>query len=234
MKRTHDSLYLNEDNTNTKDSFKHVANMIDPAFSGMLGDVGCATGAFPRYLRDRFSNATVHGIEHLGDLLDKARKDFPSITFKYGDVLSPESVKERYDIITMVGVLSIFNEYEIVIKNVLSWLKPNGELIINGLMTDYDYDVFVQYKKSSAHYDLDELETGWNIISIESLNQVCRRNHAVIEEASDFNISVDIPKREDDPIRSWTERDADGVNQLYNALHLRQPRKTVRIKKKNQ
>ena len=80
---------------------------------------------------------------------------------------------------------------------------------------------------------MDELETGWNIISIESLSQVCRQNHAVIEEASDFNISVDIPKRENDAIRSWTERDVNGVNQLYNALHLRQPRKTVRIKKNN-
>lgn len=234
MKRTHDTLYLNEDNTNPKDSFKHVAKMIDPTFSGKLGDVGCATGAFPRYLRDLFSNATIHGIEYLDELLDKAKKDFPDITFKYGNVLDPDSVEEQYDIITMVGVLSIFNEYETVIKNVLSWLKPNGELIINGLITEYDYDVFVQYKKSSTYYDLDKLETGWNIISIESLNQVCCENHAVIEETCDFNISVEIPKREDDVIRSWTERDVNGVNQLYNALHLRQPRKTIKIRKNTQ
>ena len=65
MKRTHDSLYLNEDNKIVKDSFVAVADVISRQNFSSIADVGCAAGSFPRYLKDRFPNNEIAVIEKL-------------------------------------------------------------------------------------------------------------------------------------------------------------------------
>ena len=55
MKRKHDNLYLNENNKKIKESFVKVADVISRKKFSSLADVGCATGAFPYYLKKTFS-----------------------------------------------------------------------------------------------------------------------------------------------------------------------------------
>ena len=137
MKRTHDNIYLNEDNRKVKDSFVAVANKIAEKPFSMIADVGCATGAFPAYLKEKFPKNKIVGIEYLKNLLNKAERDFPNVRFLQGDVTIKSSVQEQFDVITMLGVLCIFDDYASVLANVLSWLKPRGRLILHNMVSEF-------------------------------------------------------------------------------------------------
>ncbi len=230
MKRKHDNLYLNENNKRVKESFVKVADVISRQKFSSLADVGCATGAFPYYLKTRFPSSNIEGIEYLDTLLTKALEDFPEIPFSKGNVLDKKSVTKKFDVITMLGVLTIFDDYNTILKNVLSWLNPKGRLILHNLINEYDIDVFIKYKKSSKSYIEKDLESGWNIISKKSLELFADTNNAKLISCEDFSIGVDLPKQKD-VMRSWTENNSSGAKDLYNALHIRQPYKIVVIEK---
>ncbi len=230
MKRTHDNFYLNEDSLNIKQSFVDVADEISSDGFNSIADVGCATGAFPGYLKTRFPNAEINGIEHLEGLLTKARFDFPLVTFRQGNVLNKFSVSEKYDVITMLGVLGIFDDYKIVLDNVLSWLNPNGRLIIQNMVSEFDVDVFVKYKPSSSTFEASDLESGWNIVSKKSLSLVAEANNARVVSSKPFELKVKLEKQSD-VLRSWTEDNISNGNDIFNALHIRQPQKIVTIRK---
>ncbi len=230
MKRTHDNFYLNENNKIIKDSFVAVANVISRKKFTSIADVGCATGAFPNYLKNRFPNCEIEGIEYLDNLLNKASADFPEITFSKGNVLDKTSIKKKFDVITMLGVLCIFDDYYSVLQNVLSWLKPNGRLILHNMINEYEIDVFVKYRSSNYKYSENELESGWNIISKKSLILFAEKNNAKLITCEDFSIGIDL-KKQKDVIRSWTEMNISGKRDIFNALHLRQPFKIAVIEK---
>lgn len=231
MKRSHDVFYLNENNNLVKDSFIAIADEIPESFKGKIADVGCATGAFPNYLSTRFPESTVHGIEYLPSLVQRARTDFPSIEFFAGNVLDQQSVTHRYDVITMLGVLVIFDDVERALENVLSWLLPGGKLILHNMINDYDIDVFVKYKTSEAGFASENYESGWNIISRSSLARICSENGATLVSCRPFDLTLDMEPNAADPMRSWTEKDAEGRRKIFNALHIRQPQQVAVIEK---
>ena len=230
MKRKHDNLYLNENNKKVKDSFVAVADVISRQKFSSIADVGCAAGAFPAYLKKRFPGSDIEGIEYLDSLLNKALADFPNISFSKGNVLDKKSVTKKFDVITMLGVLTIFDDYNTVLKNVLSWLNPKGRLILHNLVNEYDIDVFIKYRTSKDSYVETDLEQGWNIISKKSLELFAEKNSSKLVSCEDFSISVDLHKQKD-VMRSWTENNLSGTKDLFNALHIRQPYKIVVIEK---
>ncbi len=229
MKREHDRFYLTEDSSKIKDSFIAVANEIEESFTGSVADVGCATGAFPAYLKKRFPSADISGIEYVDALLEKAKEDSPSINFIKGDLMNETSISQRFDIITMLGVLCIFDDYEKALSNALKWLKPNGKIILHNMINEYDIDVHIKYAPSSANYNEEVLENGWNIISQKSLSLVCKKNSAKLFKVTPFEISVDLEKNDDDIMRSWTEKNLEEKRTIFNALHVRQPQKIAVI-----
>lgn len=231
MHRTHDEFYINEDNSKVKQSFIEVADECSKQQFQTIADVGCATGAFPSYLKTRFPSKDVVGIEYLDNLLSKAKQDFPMLHFRYGDVQDKTSVTEKYDVITMLGVLCIFDNYKSVLSNVLSWINPGGRLILHNMVSEFDIDVVIKYKHSSLDPNLAVLESGWNIISEKSLALVASANGSEIITSKPFNLKVDL-QQVDDVMRSWTENDGKGGKSIYNALHIRQPQRIVTIKKR--
>lgn len=230
MKRTHDNFYLNEDSLNIKQSFVEVADEIALSRFNSIADVGCATGAFPNYLKKRFPSAEIVGIEYLENLLTKAKTDFPLLEFKQGNVLDKTSVRQKYDVITMLGVLQIFDNYETVIENVLSWLNSKGRLILKHMVSEFDVDVVIKYKHSSMDFDVSSLESGWNILSEKSLSLVAEANDAKIISSKPFHINVELDKQSD-VMRSWTENNLNGGKDIFNATHIRQPSRIVTIEK---
>ena len=229
-KRTHDALYLEENNLNVKQAFVEVADAIEFRKFKSIADVGCATGAFPRYLGIRFPDALITGIEYLNSLIKKAKSDFPHISFLKGDVLDKASIEKKFDVISMLGVLSIFDDYEVVLKNVLSWIKPKGRLILHNMVSEYDIDVFIKYSSSSNKFVSSQQESGWNIISEKSLELVAKNNGAKIVFSKPFLLNLNLNKQAD-VMRSWTEENSIGHNDIFNALHIRQPQKIIVIEK---
>ena len=110
---------MTEDLSLIRNSWITVADAIGNNFNKSIADVGCATGKFAAYLEQLFPSANIVGIEYLASLRLKAVENNKSIRFINGDVTEKTSVNEKFDTITMMGVLCIFDNYEQIIHNVI-------------------------------------------------------------------------------------------------------------------
>lgn len=228
VKRTHDKFYLGEDyKTNPKEYYKFVKKVLeeergytsDSEFE--LLDIGCETGSFLYYLRNNFPHAKLTGMDVMGDLLERVNDGIEDnqITTILADVSQRETLpKKQYDIVTLLGVLSIFDDFTDVLDNILDNLVTwEGGLYIFGMFNPYDIDVLVKVK--NAEQENNVWESGWNYISKCSIEKYCQKK-GVQCEFEEFQLEIDIPKHEDDPLRTWTEDMADGTKMVINGIQL--------------
>ena len=229
--RTHDAFYAMENpNSRPKDSFIQCADLIEEFLkdkkesnkeTNKIADFGCATGHFVNYMSSRFENEEVVGYELLNSLISRARVFFPSVNIRQGSIFDQSVIScQTYDVITVMGVLSIFDEVDEAIRNLIYWTKPGGKLFIHGMFNPYDLDVWIKYEESGAK---GNLESGWNIISQKTMTSLLLQNGATAVSYHKFNISVDLSPNPMDPVRSWTERLESGDRQIVNGLFLKQP-----------
>jgi ubiquinone/menaquinone biosynthesis C-methylase UbiE len=225
--RTHDSFYKSEF-FGDKQSFDEITRLIETRYEQSknklkLIDIGCAAGEFPNVIQSYFPELEVLGVDFLAELVDEARKRFPQIAFKQGNVLDSYLFEDNYaDIITIIWVLSIFDDINPLIVNVSKWIKPGGVVFYHGMFNPHPIDVYIKYQLSE-HRQFNEIESGWNIISQQTFSDICIKNGAKRVLFHPFIMKTDISANPNDPIRSWTETLKDGQRQIVNGLHLKQP-----------
>lgn len=227
--RKHDSFYANEISNSPKQSFLSVLNLIIENTRNSNGevqilDIGCATGEFPAFLIDRLDKRfIVSGMEFLDSLISVANQKYPRINIFQGSIEDLNCIEEQsYDIITVLGVISIFDELDEIISNLMHWIKPNGRVFLHGMFNPDPIDVLVKYRES-AFLDTDEkFENGWNIISQESFSKIAIKKGAKNVIYHDFELSIDLHKQ-NDAVRSWTEVLESGKRQIVNGICLKQP-----------
>ena len=252
--RTHDYLYLNENRyQDPKQLHLEIVDYIKFAESNdnnlnvsSILDAGCAAGEFAYLLNKKFSNTQISGFDVLQELVNKARKEVLGVNFFEANILDSTAAEENsFDVVTCVGVLSIFDDFRDIISNLIHWTKPGGYVFIHSLFSDYPFDVRVQYNASND-YGKGVLETGWNIFSKESISAFLESviNRKSEEEGSggggegliesfvfyDFNIKRELEKKSD-LIRSWTFYDERGDLKITNGLNMLQPHAILQIRK---
>ena len=227
--RTHDEFYSKIDpKLPPKDSFIQIANLIEDyknkiSKSINIVDYGCATGAFVNYLNSRFMNDNIVGYEYLETLISSGKKSYPNNQIKQGSILDIKSIpKSSVDVLTVLGVISIFDDIEPIVDNLTHWIKPGGKLMIFGMFNLMNVDIFVKYQLSE-NFKSPEYESGWNIISQKTVTKMLVKRGAKNIKFHKFNISLDLDKDPSDPIRSWTEKMNDGSRQIVNGTCLKQP-----------
>jgi SAM-dependent methyltransferase len=227
--RTHDEFYSKVDPKEPpKDSFIQIANLIDDyknqiSNSITVVDFGCASGAFVNYLSTRFPNDYIIGYEHLENLVRSGKENYPDIQIRKASILDIASIeKSSVDALTILGVISIFDDIKPIIQNLIHWIKPGGKVFIHGMFNPYDVDVFVKYKLSE-NFHTEEYESGWNIISQKTISNLLLDKGSKRIKFHDFSISVDLEKNPNDPLRSWTEKMGNGARQIVNGTCLKQP-----------
>jgi SAM-dependent methyltransferase len=235
VQRTHDAIYLDEYRYDEpKEMFKFIANNAFESYETQSNlsvcDFGCAAGEFLYFLKNINSNITLEGVDVMASLLKKASKFVPSATFKQGSVLdSCCKLEDQYDLSFLIGVHSIFDEFETCFSNLIKWTKPGGSVYIAGMFNPFPVDVLIKYKKAE-NYESYTYESGWNIFSQESVSAFLEKNIKVKSHSfKKFEISIDL-HRQEDFIRSWTLRDYKDKRWIINGLNILQPHYLLEIK----
>ena len=94
-------------------------------------DVGCATGEFLFFLKNKYPNLNLSGMDIMSDLIDKAKKDVKDVKFHVGDITNPKKyLKKKFDIVIFMGVHSIWDDPNDWFPFLLKLCKKNGRLYI--------------------------------------------------------------------------------------------------------
>lgn len=174
------------------DDFNHrIYALVEP--NQMILDIGCATGKLLWSLKKN-KNCQVFGIEFNKEMAEEAKKRCQNVMCV--DIESCENLyfeKDLFDIIIFADVLEHLKRPDIVLKNIIPYLKKNGCLLIsipnaafftvrfNLLFGNFKYTEYGVLDKSHLRFftlktarKLIE-ESGFKITQLEGYNQVRMR-----------------------------------------------------------
>lgn len=82
-------------------------------------DVGCGLGHFARYLQENNVQCNYLGVDHLPEMVSRARKNHPNLLFQTGDIDSlPESKKFDYAFASGIFTFSTFELMQETIRKI--------------------------------------------------------------------------------------------------------------------
>lgn len=148
--RTHDiAIYLDEDRyEKPKELFKFITNYAINKWgqnyfeNKKLIDVGCATGEFLYHVNKVMPRNELIGVDVVPELLEKAKNNLPSNKFILGSVLESDTLESNCaDVNFLIGVHSIFDEFETCLMNLINWTKPSGLVYLVGTFNPNPIDV---------------------------------------------------------------------------------------------
>lgn len=211
-RRIHDEkVYLVEDRSDKpKEIFKQIRTIIQDWRENQMSDtpvdlldIGSATGDFLSYVAREFHGWRLTGLDVSEKMLDVSRIRLPEVDFVQGSILDEQALAgNKYDVITCMGVLSIFDSLEVPVKNLVDALKPNGLLIIFGMMNEYAMDVLVRCRNSN--YADEPWQIGYNAFSREYYERVLNSlDRSLHFSWTKFRLPFEIAKT-DDLLRNWT------------------------------
>ncbi len=227
VQRTHDKLYLKENyKDNPKEQYKFLEeeirkeNAFDANSRFSLLDIGCETGSFLYYIHQKYPLAELAGLDIMPELLAHVNDGLQGGTIQtfQADISDKNTLpKEKYDIVTMQGVLSIFDDYKTVLKNALGLVKDGKTLYVYGLFNPKDVNINIKVNLSDAPDGC--WESGWNYISQKSIRNFCKEEGLKCDFFP-FEIGIDIPEHEDDPLRSWTIKDENKKRLIVSGIQI--------------
>ena len=214
-KRSHDKFYLKEKVRNKpKESFKFILKHIDGSLNEKkILDVGCANGDFLFFLKKKFPTCHLYGSDIDKELIFYAKKQVPSIKkiFKF-DITKKNLIDEKFDVIFMNGVHSIFDTCEEWVENLINLMKNHkSKIYVFGIWNPYDLDVILRAKKTFEF----EWEQGWNLHSKKTISKLIKKANYQ-HRFHDFNININIKRRSKDLLRSWTMKLKNNQNLITN------------------
>jgi len=226
VERTQNRIYLKENRyDNPNETYKVFARMVKESGAIRQGsnvcDIGCAAGEFLYFLRKEFPGAHYWGCDVFGELVQKARAVVPDVQFEVGSILDRDLLPANsVDVAFALGVISIFDEFETSLSNLLHWTKKNGCIYVLGLFNPYPIDVWVKYRLAEDP-DPTHREPGWNIFSKASISRYLdKRLGSGRYSFTPFEMPFDLQPNPEEPWRTWTFRDARNRRLFTNGLCL--------------
>lgn len=207
-----------------KQSFVALASHLEAERSGTpsgeLLDIGCATGELLGYLTARFPQLRGTGVDVFDALLDQSRKNLPAATFVKASALAlPADFKGRFDVVTAIGVASVFDETEIETfwRNLLNAAKYGGTVAVLSPLNEFGVDTMIRHRKRRDGSPLP-WEKGWNVFAIETIREIVQSLGATIRMER-FHFDGELQPKAD-PVRTWTMATEKDPKQLTNGLKL--------------
>jgi trans-aconitate methyltransferase len=218
-----------------KESFKTLAELIRQHVNepkGQLLDIGCATGELLGYLVQQFPHLNATGIDVFDALLNAGRDRMPIATFLNASALElPPALHNRFDFVTAVGVMSIFDEVQVETfwRNLLAATKPGGLITVLSPLNEYGVDTITRHRKRNPGSAV-EWETGWNVFSTISIEEILSKMGQ--EVSFERFVFTPVLQQREDPVRTWTLPTATNPHQLTNGLKLLVDHYFMLVKKK--
>ena len=220
-------VYSNQDfKKRPKEIHKKVLDVLEPflneeKFERVL-DVGCANGNFLFLLKEKFFNRhklKLSGLDVHRELLDIAKLNMPEIDVYCDSITTFSSPANSHDIVTCLGVMSIFDDFSIPFEKLYSLVRPGGVIVITSEFNNYPVDVITRYKLSNSN---ETFQSGWNIFSRKTVEGILESKVGLKYKWIDFEMPFAIPPS-DDPMRAWTistefkkHQQINGAQQLVN------------------
>ncbi len=114
-------------------------------------DLGCGTGIHLSHLREKYPLAEITGLDLSADMLVKV--DDRSIMLRNEDYSQSSFEPEAFDLILCSYSLSMMNEIDEKIENILYHLKSNGMLLIVDFHSTQSKWFSKWMKKNHVHFD---------------------------------------------------------------------------------
>ena len=206
-----DKVYLNK-RTKTKEYFKLITEYLHKYKSEVsLLDVACASGDFLNLLKKK-KNFNLTGIDFSKTLINIAKKKVPNATFNVMDISKEIILKEKFDICTCLGTLSVFDNKFKIINKLINLVKKGGELFFFDPINENDVNVIIRYQNN--YRKNHQWLTGFNTFSKKYWEKKFKQ-HPKIKTFSfkKFNIKTTISRNKKNPMRAWTIP-IDNKNQL--------------------
>jgi len=107
-------------------AFRLISKIENANFKNIL-DIGCGTGIYTRFLRDRFRGAHIKAIDISHDMIEVAKEKFPDkkTEFIVGDAETMD-FKEEFDLVTSNASLQWFTNLEKTLLKHKMLLKEKG------------------------------------------------------------------------------------------------------------
>jgi SAM-dependent methyltransferase len=217
-----DEIYLGEDRRNNhKDYFKKSVDILrrnSYQKDAVLLDIGCATGEYINFIKDKIDNFQYIGLDASQRMVDEAKSKDSETKYIQGDVVDKSLFTNNIaDIISMFAVADCLDDLSPIFDNLIRWIKPRGLILILDIINSDPIDVLTRYRRSSEAGA--SWESGWNIFSKHTISHLLDRYDEIESfEFTPFQVSVDLPKR-DDPMRTWTISTEYNQRQLINGAH---------------
>lgn len=150
MKDWSSAQYLKFESQRTQPSID-LAKRISLAHPGKIIDIGCGPGNSTSVLRDVFPDADILGIDSSENMLEKARANYPELSFERCNAETElGKINERYDIVFSNACIQWIPDHRKLIRNMLNLLTENGVLAVQIPMTNQEplfkiiYDVVAE------------------------------------------------------------------------------------------
>lgn len=107
---------------------KNIKEKIPAKKNMAIYDMGCGSGVFTSYLAIAYPNSKLIGLDISKGCIFRAKKDFPQIEFRTGDVESTKIKSNTLDLVCYTGILHHFPDFSKVAREAYRILKPGGRL----------------------------------------------------------------------------------------------------------
>lgn len=233
------NIYLENRFNRPKKTFKISYNFIKKKFKNKdlkLLDVGAAECAFANYLEKKAKNIKITNLEYDKKLVNFSKKIFPEYRIIKGDINKCKKLKNSFfDVVTCLGVLSIFDDFRPSINEMLRVCKSKGVIIINNMWNTYPIDLNIKIRRSIPieKDNFKNWESGWNMLSISTISSYLNSCKSVKKfKFHNWYMDLDLKKNNKNLMRAWTIKDKNNKRIHFNGIGRVIDKKFLVIEKK--
>jgi SAM-dependent methyltransferase len=121
-----------------KDDYEigEIINNTTPTTQSKILDIGCGTGHHVAKFEEL--KLSTMGIDISESMIDKAKQNYPNLTFKVADALNKNAVMgdSFTHVVCLYFTLYYFQDKTLFFQNAMHWLKPGGHLVIHMVNRD--------------------------------------------------------------------------------------------------